>query len=71
MEHTLKQIKDNWIVLVFITSLIVTWTTFNSRLAKAEQDILTLQQISSQIQEININMAVVKTDINYIKESIK
>jgi len=71
MEHTLKQIKDNWIILLFIVSLITTWTTFNSRLIEAEGDINKLQTIVESINEIKTNIAVMQNDISYIKAKIK
>jgi len=68
MEHFLKQIKDNWVILCFIVALIVSWTNINSRLVAAENDIAQLSQVVEQINSINITLEGIKKDISYIKQ---
>ena len=70
MEHTLKQLKDNWVILMAILALIVSWTTNNSRLVEAESDIQDLKIIVSQINEMNVTIREIKTDVSWIKSSL-
>lgn len=69
-DDSFKQIRDNWVIVAFIVSLIVTWTTFNSRLAKAESDIQDLSQVITQINNIDINIAVIQEKITAIDKRI-
>ena len=63
-ENTpLKQLRDNWVVLSFIVMLIVSWTTFNSRLTSAEEDIKDLKLISQQITQMQVDIAVIKNQV--------
>ena len=39
MEQLLKELRNNWIILIFMGTLIMSWTTFSSRLTQAESDI--------------------------------
>lgn len=70
MEKIFLQIKDNWIILCFIVALIVSWTNANSRLVNAESEIEELHRVVAQINQINISLAEIKTDISYIKRSL-
>lgn len=67
MEHFLRQIKDNWVILCFIVALIVSWTNVNSRLVSAESDIQEISDTLVQINQINTSVAEIKTDIQWIK----
>jgi len=71
MDHSLKQLRDNWVILTFIVMLIVSWTTFNNRLAQAESKINDLTDIVSSVNELNVRVAVVQADISYIKANLK
>lgn len=71
MEHTTKQLRDNWVILVFIVGLIVTWTTFNTRLTQAETDIRDLKELSQQLNQQALDIAVIKTDVGYIKGRVQ
>lgn len=66
-----NNIRKNWILIIFIGSLIVGWTTFNFRLtaleAQSEEDIITRQDITI----IKTDLAVIKNDISYIKEKLR
>lgn len=70
MEHFLKQLRDNWVILVFIAMLISSWTMTNSRLAQAETRILELQSVVTEINEININIAVIQEHLKNIDKKI-
>jgi len=71
MEHFLKQVKDNWVMLLFLGGVIVSWTTFNSRLANAEIKIVELQILVAQISKINIDIAVIREQIININSKLK
>lgn len=67
----LKYLKSNWILIAFIGSLVIGWTTFNSRLASAEIKITELQVVVAQINQIQVDIAVIKQDITWIKKNVK
>ena len=71
MENFLTQIKNNWIILSFIVALIVSWTNVNSRLVQAENDIEQLSHVVTQINEINIRLAVIQEKVVNIEKMIK
>lgn len=62
-----EQIKNNWMIILFIGSLIVGWTTFNARLTSAENEVEKLSQVVSEINEINLSLAKLSKDVEYIK----
>lgn len=63
----IKDIRENWMLVVFIGGLIVGWTTINARLTQAENDVEQLSEVVSEINQININLAKVSKDVEYIK----
>lgn len=71
MDGVFKQLRDNWMIIIFIGSLIVTWTTFNSRLARAEEKITVLEETIDTIQDLRTDIAVIKRDIEYIKVKVQ
>ena len=70
MEHFLKQVKDNWVILCFIVALIVSWTNTNSRLASAEGQVEELSSIINQINNINITLGRMDEKLQSIDEKI-
>ena len=70
MESFVTQLKSNWFIVIFIAGLIVTWTTFSSRLAQAENEIDQLSQVVAEINQINITLAEIQRDIAHINEKI-
>lgn len=67
----MEQLRKNWVIIIFIGSLISTWTFFSSRLTQAESEIDQLSQVVAQINQINIDLAIIRTDVGYIKDKIK
>ncbi len=70
MESLAKQIRENWVILSFIVALIMSWATFNTRLTSAEGDIATLSQVVTQINQININVAVIQQQLVDISKKL-
>lgn len=68
---TIKELRNNWMLIIFIGGLIVDWTTFNARLTQAESEIDQLSQVVAQINQINIDLAIIKTDVSYIKSKVQ
>ena len=71
METFLKHLKENWVILLFLGSVIVSWTMFSARLTQAEQDIVDLRIVVNQINEINLKLAVIQEHINNIDNKLK
>lgn len=70
MEHFFKQLKENYVIIVFIVGLIVTWTTFNSRLSQAELDIKDLKTAVAEITNIKITVERIDTSVDFIKKQV-
>lgn len=59
----LKDVKENWMLILFIGSLIVSWTTFNNRLGavevKAQNSADSIESYSQQINTLNANVFII------------
>lgn len=75
MRTLVEDVKSNWILIVFIGSLIITWTTFSARLTQAEDDIKDLKIVISQINstslETNTRLTRIETSVEFIKNNMK
>jgi GTPase SAR1 family protein len=75
MKTVIEEVKSNWMIIIFIGSLIVGWTTFNARLTQAEDDITDLKTVISQFSttniEINTRLTKIETSVDFIKEKVK
>lgn len=67
----MKQLRENWVILLFIGSLIVTWTTFNTRLSQAESDIKDLKVAITEINNLKIKIERIDTSVEFIKNRVK
>lgn len=67
----LDDLRKNWMILVSVVALIIGWTTFESRLNSVEvlaQENKTTLEI---VRSIQIDIAVMKKDIEFIKGQVK
>lgn len=71
MEKIILKIKDSFIIIAFITSMIIWYANTNSRLNAVEAKVVEQQSIASQISQLNIDMAVVKANVAFIKERVR
>jgi len=74
MEEYLTKIKSWWFLIFFIGTLIVTWTNFSNRLRAMEitqQEIVqTQKQRSLEYTLLQIDIASIKTSLEFIREKI-
>jgi len=70
MNQFLEQVKNNWVILLFMGGVIVSWTTFNSRLANAEIKITELQIVVTQIANIKTDIGIIRNDLGWIKDKL-
>lgn len=71
MTNFLKQFRENWLLLAFVGGVIIWYSNVNARLTQAEADIADLKLIVGEIYKIQTNIAVIQTDVQYIKQKIK
>jgi len=64
----LNHIRENWMIVVAIFGLVITWTTLNTRLSTAETKLIEQQTVINQIQEIQISIAVIQEKITSIEK---
>lgn len=67
----MKTIKENWILIAFITSLIITWTTFGLRLTAVELRAQENQSTLEIVRDMQVDIAVMKKDIEFIRMQVK
>ena len=70
MEHFLKNLRENWVIWLFLGSVIMSWSMFSTRLSQAEAKIQELQTTNEQIRQIQIDIAVIKEKIININKNI-
>jgi len=70
----LKQIKENWVILFFIASLIVTWTRFEVSLGTLEERVVTLETRSEKSIEVQnqilVQLSQIQTDLSWIRSNL-
>jgi len=71
MSKLLTEIKENWILILFVGSLIVGWTTFNNRLTVVESETQENTETLSQIATMKEDIAVIKINVEYLKDNIR
>lgn len=75
MRNAIEEVKSNWVIILAIVSLIVTWTTFKADLTSAQDDIKDLKTLNNQLvdtnNQINLRLTKIETSVEYIKNSIE
>jgi hypothetical protein len=71
MEKFLDQLRNNWVIILFLGTVVMSWTMFSSRLTQAEEDIKDLKTLAQQLNQQATDIAVIKTDVGYIKTRLK
>lgn len=71
MNNVVSQIKDQWVILAFITSMIIWYANTNSRLTSVEADVVKQETIMEQISRLNTDVAVIKANVEFIKQQVK
>jgi len=67
-ENAMKTLRENWMILVFIVSMIITWTQFQNRIATLE---LSVAKLDSRVEANVGTLTGLKTDIAEIKVSLE
>ena len=70
-EQPFKKIRENFVLILFIGSFVVGWTWVQARLSAVEVLAKENKTVLECIHEINISVALIQQDIEYIKAQIK
>lgn len=70
MDTFLKKLKEVWYIIVMICGLVVWYANVNTRLDTVEAKQKDQQVTLDKIDQLSIDMAVVKNDVSYIKQTI-
>ena len=74
MNEFLKHVKDYWFILVFIGTLIVTWTQFDARISALERNDSTqdvkIETIVEKLNDFQAGQVEIKTTLEFIKNNI-
>ena len=68
---TLNNIKENWVVLVFMGSLIIGWTSNSLQLQQVKAQSLENKTSLEAVKNIEIDIAVIKQQITNINDKLK
>lgn len=79
MNDALKALKDYWIFIVFIGTIVIGWTQFDSRITQTEKDLAEMKvQHASQTAYVNTSLSTlqnsmvqVQTTLEFIKNNIR
>ena len=77
-NNLIDHIKSNWLIYAFFVQIIVTWVTFNARLATAETNISELQssykeyqvsvlQINAKLSGLEAGVAGINANLEWLK----
>lgn len=67
----MKQLRENWVIILFLGTVIMSWTMFSSRLTQAEQDIKDLKIAVSEFSDVKVEIAKISTTVEFIKNRVK
>lgn len=71
MEKITNQIQDYWIILAFIASMIIWWANVNNRITSVEGKVVEQVSVNEQIAELKTDVAVIKANVEFIKQQVR
>ena len=75
MEQHLSKIKSWWWIILFIGTLIVSWTNSNNRITAVEENqeyiMETQKQRNLEYTFLRIDIASIKTSLEFIRERLE
>jgi hypothetical protein len=70
MESFGKYLREYWFIVIFIGMIVVSWTTFSTRLSAVEDRLKVLEDKSASLEQIKIDIAVIKEKLTNIDKKI-
>jgi hypothetical protein len=70
MENFGKYLREYWFIVIFIGMVVVSWTTFSTRLSAVEDRLKILEDKSASLEQIKIDIAVIKEKLTNIDKKI-
>jgi hypothetical protein len=67
----LKSLKENWMIIGLIATMIIWYANTNSRLTAVEQKQVAQQATLDKVDTLITDLAVIKANVEFIKERIK
>lgn len=71
MDNTIAKIKENWFFILFVGSIVIWYSQTNFRLNQVEARQDEQDLVTSQISEIITDVAVIKANVEFIKQEIQ
>jgi len=66
-----KLIRENWMILVLITTMVIWYANVNSRLNTLEKTQAQQQVTLDKVNTLITDIAVIKSNVETIKENLK
>ncbi len=70
MADIVTQLRDKWFILAFLAGVIMWYSNVNSRLNTVEANQATQSDAISQIGDMKTDIAVIKSNVQFIKDQI-
>lgn len=71
-KRTLRFLKENWMGIVFIAGLIVTWTNLKNTQANSQERITSLEtkvaSVDASQNEILVQLSQIQTDVSWLRK---
>jgi len=71
MKTVIEDIKNNWTLIAFMCAMVIWYANTNSRLKAIEEVNAEQESTLEIISNMKTDIAVMKTDISYIKEKVE
>lgn len=71
MESLTSKLRENWFIIVFTTSMIVWYANTTTRLDALELKVNDQEIVEKQITQMQIDLAVIKANVEFIKKEIQ
>lgn len=69
--NLLKEIRISWPIILSIVAIIVGWTNLSNRITANEAQANENMESLKAINQIQIDIATIKKDVDFIKQSIR
>lgn len=71
MERVLRILSETWFLILAFVGLIIWYANVNYRLANVEASVLQQQALPDRISALQTDVAVIKANVEFIKQQVR